>query len=353
MYERDRILASIDLAALADEFLGPRKGTNASGSWPCPNPQHPQTGRTPPVSVFRTRRGEQRWRCHGCGDGGSAIDLVIAVTHCDVREAFETLAGRVGAQPTEPARPLAAVRRPLPGQDGQALVAYVRDCADRLWRRDGRLVRAWLMAERGLPEPVLRANAIGADPGPSRQPRPTGVPRAGLAAVFPAIESGRPIYAQLRRLRPRPDQPKFLNVSGVLAANPKVARYRSFEGCGDIVIVTEGPIDALSAAAAGFRAVAVFGATSSDPDVATRLASTPGRLVLAFDADTAGQAGSERLERMLHDLQRPARALSLPDGVNDLNDWLRAERHGWPAALRASVDAALDAPRPMTRAVSL
>lgn len=353
MYERDRILAAVDLAGLADELLGPRRGTHSSGSWPCPNPQHPQTGRTPPVSVFRTRRGEQRWRCHGCGDGGSAIDLVIAVCGCGVREAFESLARRVGAQPEVPPRGAPSVRREVSGTDGRALGAYIRECADRLWRRDGGSVRDWLMGERGLPAPVLRTNLVGADPGPRRQPRPTGVPRAGLAAVFPAIERGDPIYAQLRRLRPRPDQPKFLNIAAVLAPNPKVARCRPAEVCSDIVVVTEGPIDALTAAAAGFRAVAVLGATAADPDVARRLAATPGRLVVAFDADDAGRNGSERLTGMLRELQRPAHVLALPEGVNDLNDWLRAEGHRWPAALELAVGAALGARRPAARSVSL
>lgn len=353
MFERDRILAAVDLTVLADELLGARKGAQASASWPCPNPQHPQTGRTPPVSVFRSRRGEQRWRCHGCGDGGSAIDLVVAVTGCDVRDAFETLARRVGAQPEAPTYPAPVRARALTAHDAQGLAAYVRDCSERLWRRDGRAVRAWLMGERGLPAPVLRANPVGADPGPNRQPRPAGVPRAGLAAVFPAVERGQPVYAQLRRLRPRDDQPKFLNVAGSLAANPKVARYRPVQDRDGIVIVTEGPIDALSAAAAGFRAVAVFGATAADPEVAARLASTPGRLVLAFDADAAGHAGSERLEQMLRDLQRPARILSPPDGVNDLNDWLRAEGKAWRAALQASVDVVLEARRPSNTSIAL
>src|SRR5918997_4219396 len=98
MYDRDRLLASVDLELLADEFLGTRKGTHGSGMWACPDPQHAQTGRTPPVSVFRSRRGEQRWRCHGCGAGGTALDLVIAVRGVDVRAAFEFLASRAGTR---------------------------------------------------------------------------------------------------------------------------------------------------------------------------------------------------------------------------------------------------------------
>lgn len=336
MYDRERLLASVDLELLADEFLGTRKGTHASGMWACPDPQHAQTGRTPPVSVFRSRRGEQRWRCHGCGAGGTALDLVMAVARCDVRVAFDILARRSGTQPelAQPAqRPVAALARVLPGPD---FAEYVTRCAERLWQRDGGLARAWLMDERALPPEVLRANAVGADPGPNRQPRPLGVPRAGPCVVLPVIEHGRPVYAQLRRLRPRPDQSKYLNVSGSLATNPKVARYRPVEQRRDSILVTEGPIDALSAAAAGYRAVAVLGATTADATVATHLASMQGRLVLAFDADPAGTAGTERLVRMLAELQRPVAVLNLPDGVNDLNDWMRAEGSQWGTSLAAA-----------------
>ena len=78
MHDRDAILAAVDLAALADELLGSRRGTARSPTWPCPNAQHAQTGRTPPVTVFRSQQGHERWHCHGCGAGGTAIDLVLA-----------------------------------------------------------------------------------------------------------------------------------------------------------------------------------------------------------------------------------------------------------------------------------
>src|SRR3954470_13795052 len=96
MYDRDAIVASVDLPGLADELLGGRRGTDRSPMWPCPNPQHAQTGRTPPVSIFTSRRGEQRWRCHGCGTGGTAIDLVMACCRIDARHAMDQLARRVG-----------------------------------------------------------------------------------------------------------------------------------------------------------------------------------------------------------------------------------------------------------------
>ena len=94
MYDRDALIAAIDLPALADELLGASRGTGRNPAWPCPNPKHPQTGRTPPVSVFTSHRGEQRWRCHGCGEGGTAIDLVMACCRTDLRGAMDLLARR-------------------------------------------------------------------------------------------------------------------------------------------------------------------------------------------------------------------------------------------------------------------
>ena len=89
MYDRDALLAAVDLVGLADELLGAHSGSQRSPMWHCPNPQHAQTGRTPPLSVFHSHQGEQRWRCHGCGEGGSAIDLVVACRGGTVREALD------------------------------------------------------------------------------------------------------------------------------------------------------------------------------------------------------------------------------------------------------------------------
>lgn len=335
MYERDVLLAAVDLPSLADELLGPRKGTNASGTWRCPNPQHSQTGRTPPVSVFRARRGEQRWRCHGCGAGGTAIDLVVAVTGCTVREAFDVVAARVGMQPRDASA--SPARGPAARHTLDDLATYVDECAARLWRRDGATVRRYLMGERGFTEAVLRVNRIGADPGPSRQARPDGVPRAGLAVVLPVLEEGRPVYAQLRRLRPRAGQPKYLNVSGSLARNPKVAFYEPARITHRAVVVTEGPIDALSAAVAGFRSAAVLGAHSADVETVARLARVNGDLVIAFDADEAGSHGASRLCAMLAECSRQATRVEVPAPATDLNAALVGGRAGFASWLAGAV----------------
>ena len=57
MYDREALLAATDLAALADDLIGGHVGTARSPMWTCPNPNHAQTGRTPPLSIFHGYQG--------------------------------------------------------------------------------------------------------------------------------------------------------------------------------------------------------------------------------------------------------------------------------------------------------
>ena len=325
MYDRDAIIAEVDLRALADELLGDHTGGERNPAWRCPNPQHAQTGRTPPVNVFTSHRGEQRWRCHGCGDGGTAIDLVMACRGVDLREAMQELAGRAGQAPRppdwEPRRPVRPATDPARGcRDTEGLTAYVDSCERALWRSNGATVRQWLTEERGLPAEVLRANHVGADLGPRRQPRPDGMCRMG-GAVLPVIAGGEVVYAQVRVPHPRPDRPRYLNPSADLAPNPRLARFRPPKVEHPEVLVTEGAIDALSAASVGYRAVAVLSAGYPDRSVAHALSRLPHPLVIAFDPDDAGRHGADRLAQLLGVELRPAAVLDLEYG--DVNDALR------------------------------
>lgn len=353
MLDRNHIVEATDLAALADELLGPRRGTPCSASWPCPSPQHAQTGRTPPLGVFRTGSGEERWHCHGCGIGGSAIDLVMVAQGLTVGEAIQRLAGRAGVRepfvadsrrPAGAVRPIKVVAVARAPVADAGLAAFVDECAERLWQPQGRVVLQWLTQVRGLPEEVLACNRIGADPGRQGQPRPNGMPSSGRAAVLPVCEDGRPVFAQLRPISPLSDRPRYLNAASRLATNPRVGIYEPPEAVGRCVIVTEGVVDALSANAAGFRAAAVLGAAlvGDGPHdrcgslVADRLARLDSRLILAFDADEAGQRGSKALHGLLNERGVRTARVHVPAEVNDLNAWMVVSRD-WDRAFRSAV----------------
>lgn len=343
MYDRDALLAAVDLRQLADDLVGSGGATGRARTWHCPNPQHAQTGRTPPVSVFTSRRGEQRWRCHGCGEGGTAIDLVLACRGGTLRDAMTYLAERTGhreqSDDWRPSpRPVRARSFPSAGcRDPEGLDRYVNECAERLWTPEARELRRWLTNTRGLPRDVLTRNRVGADLGPRKQQRPDGMPRAA-GVVLPAIHDGRAVYAQLRVPHPRPNRPRYLNPTSELASNPRLARTRPVEVRHPEVVVTEGAIDALSAAAAGYRSVAVLSATYGDEAVATALAKLPHPLVLAFDADDAGRAGAGRLASLLEARQRPPVVVDLGNG--DLNDAM-CRSDNWSAELHSVVDGSL------------
>lgn len=344
LHDRSAIVAGTDLRVLADELLGAHKGER-NPTWRCPNPNHTQTGRTPPVGVFEGHRGEQRWRCHGCGWGGTAIDLVVVTRSTNVLGALVYLSERQrNATAPMAAETRHAERRPPARPDPEGFARYVDDCARRLWRPEGRAVREWLTEGRGLDPETLRANRIGADPGPRTQSRPSGIPRASGAVLAAHDAAGTPVYAQLRLLRPRDDQPRYLNPAGGLLENPRVTHLRPPEVRRREVLVTEGAIDALTAASAGYRAVAILGAGYPDALVATHLARISGPIVLAFDPDPAGVLGSDRLAALLAARHRPASRLRAAGG--DLNDQHLAHRRDWPDRLDALVAAATPAAGP-------
>jgi hypothetical protein len=346
-HDRDALLARVDLEALADELLGPR-ARPAIRMWSCPNPDHHQTGRTPPLSVFTARSGHQRWHCHGCGDGGTAIDLLLATRNAeDVRDALDWLAHRVGLtpEPLPAGRPRALqvvpiAPRPLsvpPALDARTigqLDAYAAACAEHLHSRAGREVWAWLTEQRAIPPEVIEAAGLGADPGPRRLPRPDGVPRVFPAVVFPVRQDGHVVYTVSRHLRPVAS--RWWNTAERVAPNPRLAFYDPPRRTASGIVVTEGPIDALSGLAAGYQAAAILGAGTNSPAIADRLAATGKRVLLALDNDPEGHRAHERLASMLSDRDATWSTLPIPGHYSDLNEWHGANRARWREVLRTT-----------------
>lgn len=352
-YDRDEVLARTDLSALADDLLGPHKGRGRSASWSCPAPGHRgQTGKTPPLTIYTGANGDERWKCHACGAGGTAADLIMAVSGRTFHEALESLARRTGVGPEPewrgpahrvrpPTTPLDSVRAPSPEVE-----RYVAACEEILWSGRGRAMRQWL-SRRGLDEAVLRANRVGADPGPRSLDRADGLPRRGPGVVLPVLDpSGEALYFQTRYLRAhthRYDNP----ASSLAGPSPRVAETRLARTAvrDDAVLVCEGIPDALTAAQAGYRAIAVLGAGYPDARVASGLLKQfpSERLVLAFDADERGRAGAEHLAVELSALGARDRVASLPvpGAGGDLNGWLQLQGDEFEAELSSALHVAL------------
>ena len=121
----------------------------------------------------------------------------------------------------------------------------------------------------------------------------------------------------------------------------KMAFFDSQSGM-DWVVITEGPGDAMTSAAAGsVDAVGIRGASMANAVAEELTEWVQGRTVfLAGDNDKAGTKFNETLARGLALRNVPTHTLTLPDGTNDICDWYAEDREGFSKAFQAALSAA-------------
>ncbi|MCK9895020.1 toprim domain-containing protein [Frankia sp. AgB32] len=363
--DRDAVLDATDLRALATEICGEPKGQGRGTRWHCPNPAHPDEH--PSMGIYQGFRSQWRWKCHACGEGGTAIDLLVIGAGTTVREALLDLADRAGiAQRPVPRRPRArAARAPVPAEPppsgipvAPAIGELVTAAADLLWQPVGAGALRYLHG-RGFADELLLANRVGFDPGPRQLPRPDGLPHAGPGVVFPVLhpDDGQTIYYQLRYLNPR-HRRRYDQPAQELAPNPKVAHLATTRPAQPgVAVVCEGFPDALTAAHTGLAAVALLGTAHASatgaPALARRLIEEcPGSaFVICFDDDTAVQqdklpAGQNAALRLADELAHRGHLvlnIQTPAGIKDLNTWWQQDSN-LVSATFSSIPAALAHP---------
>ncbi|MEJ7845901.1 MAG: DNA primase [Acidimicrobiales bacterium] len=291
---------------------------------------------------FSVNAEDGLWYCHGCQASGDAITFVRQIEHLDFVASVEWLAARsgvtlhytdVGESESRQARKRLheamgqAVEwyhdRLLTGPDAGAARAYLRSRGF-----DGETVRryqlgwapdAWttLVTALRLPEQVAVDTGLGFR---NRNGQTTDAFRGRL--LFPIYDAeGRPV-AFGGRVLPGTDGPKYKN-------SPETALYtksRVLYGLnwhkGEIVrgadngeaIVCEGYTDVIGFARAGApRAVATCGTALTEEHVKL-LSRFAKRIVLAFDADAAGQGAADRFHAWEQRYQLEVLVADLPRG---------------------------------------
>ena len=331
--DRDELLARIPVAEVLEELGGPPKGR----AWPCPNPTHAQTGKTPPVSIDPTGR---LFNCHGCGAAGSAIDALVLGHDVTVAEAFALLRDRTGLDrqpaptwvpPTPRAEATNSTRRagtsaassswterPPPADAADLLTRFVHA---RGWRADvAEMFGLHVVTDRW------------------------GKPRVR----FPYHQDGQMVWHQDRQLggggpkylNPdgQPQQPYAADLAGAIETAQDVGECWLVEGPPDVV--------ALGHLADPGKAPAVIGLPGVSFAGLPRLARALTGLTVAVVAD-ADEAG-EKMRTTVADHLTAAGArpvqVRLPDGINDLDD-LRRHHGGDDQAFHHAVLTARHGPR--------
>jgi DNA primase len=351
-----RVRAATDIVGLIGEHAAlKRQGTRWVGL--CPFHQE----KTPSFSV----NGEAGlYYCFGCQRSGDAITFVRDVEHVDFVEAVRRLADRVGIAITEDAAAAAERQRRSPLYDAMAeAVAFYHErllsapdagrARDYLRSRgyDGDVVRTFrlgwapegwdtLCRHLGVSEKVLTDSGLGFV---NRRGRRQDAFRGRV--IFPIFDpSGRAI-ALGGRLLPAavpgaaegPVGPKYKNSP----EGPIYTKRRTLYGLNwaktDVVasgevIVCEGYTDVIAFFQVNLpRAVATCG-TSLGEDHFRSLANFARRIVLAYDADAAGQAGASRVYEWEGHHSVDVAVAALPAGA-DPADLARQD----PEALRRAV----------------
>lgn len=308
LVDRDDLLAGVSIVALLDQEVGGGR----RNCWPCPSRNHAQTGRTPPVTADET---QGLWCCHGCGAGGTALDLLMVAHDVTVADAFALLrkAGGLERQPIVPSTLKAAMPESAPPTDAADVLAAF--CQNRGWRP--------VVAERcGLHVVTHRWGA-----------RPL--------IRFPFRWRGRAEWWQDRELGDR--LPKFDSPAGATATVWAVDLAYGLESAhnGGQAILVEGPTDgvALAHIADPDRYPAVFAlpGTGASGDLIGRLDAALAHLevVILVDEDDPG----EKFRARLHQLLRSAGSVidvRVPAGSGDVDGW-RRHLHGDDEALAQAI----------------
>lgn len=156
-------------------------------------------------------------------------------------------------------------------------------------------------------------------------------------AVLPVFAEGVCRSVCRRAIDPAVE-PRYQNSRGAMQLWNSAAMEHA---AGKALFVTEGIFDALSLEELGFPAVALCGAANTGKLVQKIdeyvPVAWPERVILAGDADAAGQGMNEKLREQLTGRGIACAVLALPDGCKDVNEALVQNRDALQAACEAAI----------------
>lgn len=349
-----RVRESTDIVALIGEHLALKKvGTRYRGLCPFHQEKSPS---------FYVNAEMGLYHCFGCSASGDAITFVREMEHLDFVEAVERLAAKAGIQLRYDDK------RTSENKSRNAKLAETVGAAIDEYHRlllespDAGAARKYLRS-RGFDGDAVRRFRLGWAPDEwdhlSRVLQQRGAKRddlvaAGLAFVnranrlqdqfrarlmFPIYDSrgepagfgGRALGDQMPKYKNSPDNPLYHKsrlLYGLNWAKAEVVARGE-------VIVCEGYTDVMAFALAGApNAVATCGTALTDDHVRV-LKNLARRVVLAYDADAAGQGAAEKWYAWESEYEIELRVAALPAGRDPAEVWQES-----PAALLAAVEQA-------------
>jgi DNA primase len=335
----------IDLLNLIQQDVKLKKTASTNGGeWagPCPfcgGSKH--TGRSDRFRVWpNPPGGSPRYWCRQCHASGDAISYVMHRDKVDFRAACNRLGLDAPQQVSRPQR-LNVGQPPAPAcrgivarrKDYAALTCpdwqheadlFVTRCWEALWLESGGQLSPGrdYLRQRGLSDNTIGAFELGYNPAPYRATWGETAIFVPMGIVIPHEYSGQLWSLNTRRTDGR--MPKYIRAKG--SANSLFVRSKITTRT--TVVMVEGELDAISL----WQATRRLSADIQQPIVPVATGSTDGgllrewvvrlgvarRIILAFDADDAGDNAARRWHRAFPTAAR------LRPMRHDVNDMLRA-----------------------------
>ena len=297
--------------------------------------------RTPSFSV---NAADKLYYCFGCEAGGDVFGFMQEKEGLGFPEAVEVLAERYGVElEREREDPKAEARRERKQRLRQLLERTAAFYASYLWESEEAAKARDYLSSRGLGEEVLRGFGIGYAPSAWDQVLTRGQ-RAGFSVdelraaglvqrgrgggvydrfreriTFPVSdERGRVIGFGARAMRSEQGAKYINSAEGELYRKSEtlygIDRARGAIAKAGRAVVVEGYTDVLALHQAGAQeAVGVMGTAITEEQVAM-LSRQVKEVVLALDADKAGQEAMLRAQRKAEGRQMRLRVAAMPEG---------------------------------------
>ena len=313
---------------------------------------------------FMVNEELQIYKCFGCGNGGDCYKFLMEVEGLDFPEALEKLAGKAGVKLAE---------RKNENKDGKRELLEVHSLATEYYHylltkhAAGKTARKYL-ADRGIGEKLIETFKIGyALPEwdglssylvEKKKYRPEVLVAAGLASagrgkifdrfrgrvMFPLFDISGRVVGFSGRILPefvKDEVAKYIN-------SPETAIYHKSKMLFGLtvarnetkkknrVVIVEGELDMISSFAAGVaETVAIKGSALTEEmmDMLSRLTSN---LVLALDADAAGEAA---MKRSIESAEKRGLSIKMVEmvGGKDPDEIARKKPHEWVEMVEKAV----------------
>src|SRR3954469_6507894 len=338
--DKEKVREAVDMVDLVSTRTELRRASPGEYKGRCPFHEE----RTP---SFHVTPDKGMYYCFGCGAGGDAFRFVMDTEGLDFVGAMESLAGRYGIELTiEDEDPAAAERRGARERLLDLLERAPSFYERYLWESsEAEPARAYLR-DRGLAEETLRTFRVGYAPSTWDKLLMAGrqggygnkeIFDAGLAVrtkgegriydrfrrriMFPLCDPRGRVLGFGARALGADQQPKYLNSpdgdifhKGEMVYGAHLARVAAARA--DEVIAVEGYMDVLALHQAGIQnVVCIMGTSMTDRQVG-ELAKLGKTVLLALDADSAGQEAMLKAAKVAAKSRLALRVVPLPKGLD-------------------------------------